>query len=120
MRMVALLCLVAASPALAQSAGQRPATNTHRGGTLPSEREGAEPVLGRDARDLARLFGEARLDMREGPAHKLQFASDACVLDAYLYPPRDGAEPVVTHIDTRTPDGEATERAACISALRRR
>jgi hypothetical protein len=125
MRALALLALMLASTASAQSAdqrpaGQRPAANPHRGGALPSEREGAEPVIGRDARDLQRLFGDPRLDIHEGPAHKLQYANDRCILDAYLYPPREGAEAVVTHVDTRTPDGEATDRAECIRALRRR
>ncbi len=120
MKALALLALLLTAQASAQSTGQRPATNPHRGGALPSATEGAEPVLGRDARDLARLFGEPRLDIHEGPAHKLQYAGTACILDAYLYAPRPGAEPVVTHIDTRTQDGEAIDRAECIRALRRR
>ena len=115
-----LIAAMGGAQASAQSTGQRPATNPHRGGALPSASEGAEPVLGRDARDLARLFGEPRLDIREGPAHKLQYAGERCILDAYLYPPRQGAEPVVTHIDTRAPDGAAVDRAECIRALRRR
>lgn len=121
MRAVWLLLLLAlATTATAQTTGQRPAGNTHRGAALPSAREGAEDILGRDARDLTRLFGEARLDIREGPAHKLQFAGTLCILDAYLYPPRQGAEPLVTHVDTRGVDGEAMDRAVCIQALRRR
>ena len=120
MRVLALIVLLLAAQASAQSTGQRPVTNPHRGGALPSATEGAEPVLGRDARDLARLFGEPRLDIREGPAHKLQYVGERCILDAYLYAPRQGAEPVVTHIDTRAPDGAAVDRAECIRALRRR
>lgn len=115
-----LLCAVVAAPAGAQTTGQRPASNTHRGGSLPTASDGAEPVIGRSARDLARLFGEARLDISEGPAHKLQFAGEACVLDAYLYPPRSGAEPVVTYVDARGPDGTPMERDDCVRALRRR
>jgi hypothetical protein len=42
------------------------------------------------------------------------------VLDAYLYPPRRGAEPVVAHVDTRLPDGRDTDKAACVEALSRR
>lgn len=124
MRLVSLLLLLdAASFAAmghAQTTGQRPAGNTHRGGTLPSASDGDEQVIGRSARDLARLFGEARLDIAEGPAHKLQFAGEACVLDAYLYPPRSGAEPVVTYVDARGPDGTPMERDDCVRALRRR
>lgn len=77
-------------------------------------------MIGRDAGDLARLFGEPRLDIHEGAAHKLQYANDHCILDVYLYPPREGTEAVVTHIDTRTPEGEATDLAECVRALRRR
>ena len=33
-------------------------------------------------------FGTPDLDVREGTARKLQFLGPACVLDAYLYPPR--------------------------------
>ena len=125
MRALALIALTLATTAGAQSAdqrpaGQRPATNPHRGGALPSEREGAEQVMGQDARDLQRLFGDPRLDIHEGAGHKLQYANDRCILDAYLYAPREGAEAVVTHVDTRTLDGEATDRAECIRALRRR
>ncbi len=99
----------------------RPAANLHRGGSLSSgSTAGAEAVIGRTARDLARSFGTARLDITEGAAHKLQYASDRCVLDAYLYAPRAGAEPQVTHVDTRSPDGSDTDRAACIAALQRR
>ncbi len=120
MKALALIALMLAAPALAQSAGQRPAANPHRGERLPASSEGAEQVMGQDARDLQRLFGDPRLDIHEGAAHKLQYANDRCILDAYLYAPREGAEAVVTHIDTRTPDGEAVDRAECIRALRRR
>jgi hypothetical protein len=43
-----------------------------------------------------------------------------CVLDAYLYPPAAGKEPVVTWIDARRPTGEDFDRASCIAALTRR
>lgn len=105
----------------AAATGNRPAANLHRGGTLPvPSSAGAEAIIGRSARDLSRQFGTPRLDITEGAAHKLQFASDACVLDAYLYAPRAGVEPQVTHVDTRNPDGSDTDRAACIAALHRR
>jgi hypothetical protein len=63
------------------------------------------------------LFGKADLDVREGAARKLQFASPACVLDTYLYPPAAGGEPIVTHIDARLPDGRDFDRASCVAAL---
>jgi hypothetical protein len=42
------------------------------------------------------------------------------VLDAYLYAPRAGAEPVVTHVDARLADGRDMDRASCVAALSRR
>jgi hypothetical protein len=81
---------------------------------------GLEGVMGESARGLAALFGAPDLDLREGAARKLQFLSPVCVLDAYLYPPRAGAEPLVTHIDTRLPDGRDIDRSSCVAALSRR
>ena len=73
--------------------------------------------MGRDAGALEAQFGRPGLDVREGSARKLQFANQTCVLDAYLYPPRQGAEPVVTHVDARLPDGRDTDRAGCVASL---
>lgn len=106
------------------TAGQLPPTNLHRGGTLGTRggdvASGGGQVIGRTAAQLLRDFGPPRLDVTEGPAHKLQYAGDRCVMDAYLYAPRAGAEPVVTHIDTRSPDGADVARDACIATLPRR
>ena len=81
-------------------------------------RLGLEAVMGATAPRLIAQFGNPDLDLREGPARKLQFLGPACVLDAYLYPPRDGrGEPVVTHVDARQPDGREMDRASCVAAL---
>src|SRR5256885_1927441 len=74
---------------------------------------GLESVMGQNARALIALFGNPDLDDREGPARKLQFLRPACVLDAYLYPPRARAEPVVTHVDARPPRRRGIHRASC-------
>ena len=81
---------------------------------------GLEGVMGRTAAYLEAQFGRPDLDIREGPARKLQFAGPLCVLDAYLYPRAGGGDPVVTHIDARLPDGRDLDRASCIAALSRR
>jgi hypothetical protein len=99
------------------TAGMRPATNDHRG--TPAQGQAGD-LLGRDRAALVALFGAPRLDLQDGAAIRLQFSGERCVLDAYLYAPRDGAPPTVTHVDTRTPDGVDTDRAGCIGALRRR
>lgn len=81
---------------------------------------GLEAVLQQDAASLTRLFGTPRIDLREGDARKLQFASSACVLDVFLYPLRSGAEPVATYVEARrASDGQEVDRAACAQALRR-
>ncbi|HEV2867132.1 MAG TPA: hypothetical protein VGX37_11525 [Allosphingosinicella sp.] len=86
----------------------------------PYSRAGLEQVIGSSARALIAHFGRPDLDLREGPARKLQFLTAACVLDAYLYPPRPGAEAVVTHVDARLPDGRDMDRASCVAALNAR
>ncbi len=78
---------------------------------------GLEALVGRTASVLTGLFGKADLDVREGSARKLQFAGPACILDAYLYPPSGGGEPIVTHVDARLPDGRDMDRASCVAAL---
>jgi hypothetical protein len=81
---------------------------------------GLEGVLGRTANVLQAEFGQPELDVREGSARKLQFTSQICVLDTYLYPPKAGGQPIVTHIDARTPDGRDIDRASCVSALQQK
>ncbi|MDO7835701.1 hypothetical protein Q4610_11675 [Sphingobium sp. HBC34] len=75
------------------------------------------PLLGADARQLTQMFGQPRLDIRETTVRKLQYANGRCVLDAYLYAPARGKEPVVTHVDARSPSGTDLDPAACASAL---
>jgi hypothetical protein len=87
---------------------------------VPYNSTGLENVIGRTAATLEASFGKPALDVREGPARKLQFAGSVCVLDAYLYPPKGGGEPIVTHIDTRLRDGKDIDRASCVAALTRR
>lgn len=82
---------------------------------------GLEGVIGADARALVNQFGPPRLDIHEGDARKLQFSGAPCVLDVYLYPPKDGGEPRATYVDARrASDGRDVDRAACVAALRRR
>ena len=81
---------------------------------------GLDGVIGANASSLVSQFGEPRLDVREGDARKLQFSGDRCVLDVFLYPLRQGAEPSATYVDARrSSDGLDVDRAACVSALRR-
>ena len=80
---------------------------------------GLEGVMGRTAPALVSRFGAPSLDVREGTARKLQFASGVCVLDVYLYPRAGGGEAVATHIDARFPDGRDLDRASCVASFGR-
>lgn len=83
-------------------------------------RAGLDKVIGQDARALTGLFGTPDADLTEGLGRKMQFGSRICVLDAYLYPQKEGRTPVVTHVDTRQRDGSTIDRASCVAALTRR
>jgi len=73
-------------------------------------------LYGLDAQELVGHFGKPALQIREGNSIKLQFRDTRCVLDAYLYPARDG-QMRVTYVDTRGPSGADMDQAACILAL---
>ncbi|GGB57423.1 hypothetical protein [Blastomonas aquatica] len=81
--------------------------------------KGLEAIIGKSVRDLERMFGQPRLDVREFDARKLQFVGSACVLDAFLYPEGSGGTQVVTYIDARRSDGQSVDRAACVEALKK-
>ncbi len=80
---------------------------------------GVDGVIGANGSALVQQFGAPRLDVREGDVRKLQFVSDACVLDIYLYPSAPGADPTATYVDARrASDGLDVDRVSCIKMLR--
>jgi hypothetical protein len=82
---------------------------------------GLEVVIRESAASLQRRFGVPRLVTAEGDMRKLQFASEACVLDIFLYPLTPGGEPVATWVEARRrSDGAEVDRSACVAALARR
>jgi hypothetical protein len=88
--------------------------------SAPMRPLGLERVLGQNARELVAQFGAADQSVKEEGATRMQFRGPICVLDAYLYAPSSGREPVVTYVDTRQPDGRDIDRASCVAALARR
>ena len=81
---------------------------------------GRARVLGQNAAGRVSLFGPADADVREGSGRKLQFAGPICVLDAYLYPPQQGAGAErVTYVDARTAAGTPTDGTQCALSLSR-
>lgn len=84
------------------------------------EGPGLAGIIRQPASTLMGRFGQPRLDTPEGDMRKLQFRSEACVLDVYLYPLAPGGEPVATWLEARrASDGAAVDRLACIQALSR-
>ena len=75
-------------------------------------------VIGMTTDELVHRFGTPALQIREGTSLKLQFRSDVCVLDAYLY--QTGTAPYrVTYVDTRTRSLAAIDQALCVNSLGR-
>lgn len=117
-----LLLLATALPLAAcatdSGGGARPALGA--GGDYRPVPGASDAVLGQTQTGLARLFGAPDAVVTEGIGQKLQYRSGICVMDAYLYAPRNGGVPVVTHVDTRQRDGAPMDQASCIAALKRR
>ena len=79
---------------------------------------GVRGIIGKQAASLTNRFGDPRIDLIEGDARKLQFASQLCVLDVFLYPMEAGQAPVATHIVTRLRKGGGQiDNTACINAV---
>ena len=82
---------------------------------------GVEGLIGQSAAGLVQQFGTPRLDVHEGDMRKLQFTGQACVLDVFLYPLQQGADPVATYVEARrASDGQDVDKATCVQALLRR
>lgn len=111
--------IIGGALALAGCGGGVPGAQSAGSVAMPYTSAGLERVIGQNAAGLTQLFGQPDADVREGSARKLQFQGPICVLDTYLYP-RGSAEPRVTYVDAREPDGSAIDRASCVAALTRR
>lgn len=97
-----------------------PAPVTSTGFIAPQimEGPGLAGIIRENERAIVGRFGMPRLNVIEGDMRKLQYASQACVLDIFLYPLSPGSEPVATWIEARrSSDGAAVDRLACIQAL---
>lgn len=73
----------------------------------------AQGLIGADARRLIEMLGTPRLDIKDRTVRKMQFATARCVIDAYLYAPARGREPIVTYVDTRLPTGQSIDISSC-------
>ncbi|HEU5483209.1 MAG TPA: hypothetical protein VFU80_08995 [Sphingomicrobium sp.] len=103
--LLAAACATAPRPAEPPAPPPPPASEHTRG-----------EIMGMTADELVRRFGTPALQIREGQSLKLQFRSNVCVLDAYLYP--SGTAPYrVTYVDARTRTLADVDQAICIRSL---
>ena len=73
-------------------------------------------LIGLTGQEVAHRLGVVpTLQIREGNGTKLQFRTRSCVLDAYLYPPARGGQPLVEHVDTRSPSGADYPEVSCLA-----
>lgn len=106
----ASIALLAASCATAPKQATEPVSE------IPQSAHTRGAIVGLTAEDLVRRLGSPALQIREGDSLKLQFRSDQCVLDAYLYP--SGNAPYrVTYVDARSRSLGDVDQALCISSI---
>ncbi|MGN6154590.1 MAG: hypothetical protein ACTHN4_02510 [Sphingomicrobium sp.] len=83
---------------------------------IPQSTHTRGQIVGLTAEELVRRLGTPALQIREGDSLKLQFRSDQCVLDAYLYP--TGNAPYrVTYVDARSRSLADVDQALCIASI---
>jgi len=104
---------------LAAACATRPSeTPAPQQSAVQPQPEAPTGLTGLTAQDLVGRFGSPQLQIREGNSIKLQFRSQECILDAYLYPSGNSGTLKVTHVDTRRPSGADIPQAACTFSLR--
>ncbi len=101
---------------LAAACATAPKPSTQPVSEIPQSTHTRGAIVGLTAEDLIHRFGTPTLQIREGDSLKLQFRSDQCVLDAYLYP--TGNAPYrVTYVDARSRSLADVDQALCIASV---
>ena len=99
--------------------GERAAVPTEEGGTgMPGVASGAGGGLrGISVRQLTERLGPASFHRTDGPTELLQYRSDACVLDVFVYHDSDGDAGRVEYVEARTPTRATMAEDACIQTI---
>jgi hypothetical protein len=110
--LIVSLALLVAACATAPKRGPAPEPVTE----VPQSTHTRGEIIGLTAEELVRRLGTPALQIREGDSLKLQFRSDQCVLDAYLYP--SGNAPYrVTYVDARSRSLGDVDQALCMASI---
>jgi hypothetical protein len=108
--LTASLALLAAACASAPKPSVQPVSE------VPQSTHTRGAIIGLTAEELIHRLGTPALQIREGDSLKLQFRSDQCVLDAYLYP-AGNAPYRVTYVDARSRSLADVDQALCIASI---
>jgi len=80
-----------------------------------------EGLMGADEARLHRLLGLPQFRRNDPPARLLRYRAEGCLLDLFLYPPKDGAKDGaghrVTHIQARGRDGMDRPAPPCLKTI---
>jgi hypothetical protein len=108
--------LAASITLLAAACATAPKPSTEPVSEIPQSTHTRGAIIGLTAEEAVRRLGTPALQIREGDSLKLQFRSDQCVLDAYLYP--SGNAPYrVTYVDARSRSLGDVDQALCIASI---
>ncbi|NKB20397.1 MAG: hypothetical protein GKS01_07860 [Alphaproteobacteria bacterium] len=83
----------------------------------------SKTLIGQNKDRLLRLLGAPSFKRRDPPAEIWRYRDQSCLLDLYLYPPKNSgtAAPMeVAFIEARTPRGPSAPVAKCLSAIRKK
>jgi hypothetical protein len=79
---------------------------------------GAGDFDGLTAVEVVQAIGTPDFKRDDGPTERLQYRTDTCVLELFLY--RDAGQPLarVTHVESRNARLDAVPREPCLAAVR--
>jgi hypothetical protein len=78
-----------------------------------------EKLIGLDHAAITDLLGQPKFRRADAPAELWRYRAGRCILDLFLYPPKDtpGGALAVTHIEARLRDGTPTPAPRCLDAV---
>jgi len=78
-----------------------------------------EKLIGMDQRAIGELLGPPQFRRADSPAQLWRYRAGRCILDLFLYPPRDMPRGplAVSHVEARLADGAPAAAPACLDEV---
>ena len=103
----------------------QPAGDPARQAALPPAAKPAPPsvppdkLIGMDQRALGKLLGRPNFRRADAPAELWRYRAGQCILDLFLYPPRDAPHGplAVSHVEARLADGAPAATPHCLDEV---